>query len=107
MQELARLEGENPELLTAESPTQRVGVAPAEGFTQVQHRLPMLSLANAFDRDGMAAWHRRVTNLLERSDFDMICELKIDGLAVSLTYENGILVQGATRGDGRTGEDVT
>ena len=107
MQELLRLEGEHPELVTPGSPTQRVGAAPAEGFEQVQHRQPMLSLANAFDRDGMEAWHRRVSNLLERSDFAMTCELKIDGLAVSLIYENGSLVQGATRGNGYTGEDVT
>ena len=107
MQELLRLEGEHPELVTPESPTQRVGGTPAEGFEQVQHRQPMLSLANAFDRDGMEAWHRRVSNLLERSDFAMTCELKIDGLAVSLIYENGSLVQGATRGNGYTGEDVT
>ena len=110
MQELLRLEGEHPELVTPESPespTQRVGGTPAEGFEQVQHRQPMLSLANAFDRDGMEAWHRRVSNLLERSDFAMTCELKIDGLAVSLIYENGSLVQGATRGNGYTGEDVS
>ena len=107
MQELLRLEEEHPELVTPDSPTQRVGAAPAEGFDEVQHRQPMLSLSNAFDRDGMEAWHRRVSNLLERSDFAMTCELKIDGLAVSLIYENGSLVQGATRGNGYTGEDVT
>ena len=105
--ELSRLESEYPELVTPDSPTQRVGAAPAEGFEQVQHRLPMLSLGNAFDRDGLEAWHRRVANLLERSDFRMACELKIDGLAVSLVYQDGSLVRGATRGDGYTGEDVT
>ena len=107
MQELLRLEAEHPELVTPDSPTQRVGAEPADGFDQVQHRQPMLSLSNAFDREGMEAWHRRVSNLLERSDFAMTCELKIDGLAVSLVYENGSLVQGATRGNGYTGEDVT
>ena len=107
MQELRRLEEENPDLVTPQSPTQRVGGSPAAGFTQVQHRQPMLSLANAFNVDELEAWLRRVKNLLDGADFDLACELKIDGLAVSLTYENGILVQGATRGDGNTGEDVT
>jgi DNA ligase (NAD+) len=107
MQELRQLETEHPELLTADSPTQRVGVAPASAFAQVRHRQPMLSLANAFDREGVAAWYRRVKNLLDGAEFQMVCELKIDGLAVSLVYENGALVQGATRGNGYTGEDVT
>ena len=107
MQELRRLEAENPELVTPQSPTQRVGGAPAAGFTQVQHRQPMLSLANAFNVEDLEAWLRRVKNLLDGADFPLVCELKIDGLAVSLTYENGILIQGATRGDGSTGEDVT
>ena len=107
MQELRRLETENPDLVTPQSPTQRVGGAPAAGFTQVQHRQPMLSLANAFNVEDLEAWLRRVKNLLDSADFPLVCELKIDGLAVSLTYENGILTQGATRGDGSTGEDVT
>jgi DNA ligase (NAD+) len=107
MQELRRLETEHPELITPDSPTQRVGAAPSEAFTQVRHRRPMLSLANAFDMDEMYAWHRRVKGLLDGVDFEMVCELKIDGLAVSLVYESGKLVQGATRGDGYTGEDVT
>ncbi len=87
--------------------TQRVGATPAAGFSQVQHRLPMLSLANAFNQEDLEAWYRRVKGLLDDADFDLICELKIDGLAVSLAYENGSLIQGATRGDGHTGEDVT
>ncbi len=107
MQELRRLETEHPELITPDSPTQRVGAAPSEAFTQVRHRRPMLSLANAFDMDEMYAWHRRVKGLLDGVDFEMVCELKIDGLAVSLVYENGKLVLGATRGDGYTGEEVT
>ena len=107
MAELQRLEEEHPELLIPESPTQRVGAAPADGFTQVAHQLPMLSLGNAFDVDGVTAWHRRVQGLLNGSNFDMACELKIDGLAVSLTYEQGVLTRGATRGDGSAGEDVT
>ncbi len=105
--ELRQLEEEYPELLIPDSPTQRTGAAPAEGFTQVAHQLPMLSLGNAFDDDGVAAWHRRVQNLLDGADFDMSCELKIDGLAVSLFYEQGVLTRGATRGDGSVGEDVT
>ena len=104
---LKELEEENPELVTPESPTQRVGAAPAEGFAEVQHVLPMLSLANAFNFDELQSWHRRVTNLLEGAEFEIVCELKIDGLAVSLTYEDGLLVRGSTRGDGYRGEDVT
>ncbi len=107
LEELRGLESEHPELLTADSPTQRVGAAPAEGFTQVQHQRPMLSLSNAFDLEGMDAWHRRVSGMLDGAAFPMVCELKIDGLAVSLIYRDGALVQGATRGDGSTGEDVT
>ena len=107
MRQLRALEEEHPELVVPESPTQRVGAPPAEGFAQVEHRLPMLSLANAFDPEELAAWHRRVANLLGEDAFDLVCELKIDGLAVSLTYEDGRLVQGATRGDGYRGEDVT
>ena len=107
IEELRGIEAEHPELLTPDSPTQRVGAAPAEGFTQVQHQRPMLSLGNAFDPEGMEAWHRRVSGLLDGASFPMACELKIDGLAVSLIYRDGRLVQGATRGDGTTGEDVT
>ena len=107
MVELRGLEELHSELVTTDSPTQRVGAAPAEGFSQVQHRLPMLSLANAFNQEQLEAWYRRVKGLLDDADFDLVCELKIDGLAVSLIYENGVLIQGATRGDGITGEDVT
>jgi DNA ligase (NAD+) len=107
MRELRRLEEQYPELVTPDSPTQRVGASPAEGFAQVNHRMPMLSLANAFNLEDLQAWNRRVRNLLDDADFAMVCELKIDGLAVSLTYENGVLAQGATRGDGLVGEDVT
>ena len=107
MVELRRLEEDHPSLVTPESPTQRVGASPADGFDQVQHRLPMLSLGNAFNEDDLQAWYRRVKGLLDDADFDFVCELKIDGLAVSLTYQDGVLVQGATRGDGTAGEDVT
>ena len=107
MRELRRLEEEHPHLVTPSSPTQRVGAAPAEGFSQVEHSRPMLSLSNAFDEDELRAWHKRVVGLLDGAGFDLTCELKIDGLAVSLRYENGELAQGATRGNGYVGEDVT
>lgn len=106
-QELRQLEADYPELLTPDSPTHRIGGEPAEGFVQVLHRHTMLSLGNVFDPEGLAAWHKRVTNLLDGAAFAMTCELKIDGLAVSLIYENGTLTQGATRGNGYTGENVT
>ena len=107
MVELRRLEEEYPSLITPESPTQRVGASPADGFDQVEHRLPMLSLGNAFNEEDLQAWYRRVKGLLDDADFDLVCELKIDGLAVSLTYRDGVLAQGATRGNGTVGEDVT
>ncbi len=107
MRELKGLEAEHPALVTPDSPTQRVGAAPSQGFAEARHATPMLSLANAFDLQELQAWHRSRYNLLEGADFGMVCELKIDGLAVSLTYEDGRLVRGATRGDGYSGEDVT
>ena len=107
MRELRAIEDEHPELVTPDSPTQRVGEAPAAGFAEVEHSRPMLSLANAFDDDEFLAWHRRVAGLLEREEFEMVCELKYDGLAVALTYEDGVFVRGATRGNGLVGEDVT
>ena len=107
MRELRAIEAEHPDLLTADSPTQRVGGDPSPAFVEVAHSRPMLSLGNAFDFGDLADWHRRITGLLGGAAFDMVCELKIDGLAVSLTYENGVLAQGATRGNGTTGEDVT
>ena len=107
MRELRALEAAHPELFTPDSPTQRVGGDPSPSFVEVEHSRPMLSLGNAFDFDELAAWHKRITGLLDGADFDMVCELKIDGLAVNLTYDNGVLVQGATRGNGTTGEDVT
>ena len=107
MRELRVLEAEYPELVTAESPTQRVGAEPAKGFAEVQHSVPLLSLSNAFDDEEFRAWFQRTANLLERDDFEMVCELKYDGLAVALTYQNGLFVRGATRGNGLVGEDVT
>ena len=107
LRELREIEAEHPELLTSDSPTQRVGGEPSSAFAEVEHSRPMLSLGNAFDFDELAAWHRRISGLLDDDSFDMVCELKIDGLAVNLTYEDGVLIQGATRGNGITGEDVT
>ena len=107
LRELRGIEAAHPWLQTADSPTLRVGGEPSPAFAEVRHSRPMLSLGNAFDFDELAAWHKRVSGLLDDADFEMVCELKIDGLAVSLIYENGVLAQGATRGNGATGEDVT
>ena len=107
MRELRAIEAEHPELVTPDSPTQRVGAPPADGFAQVEHPRPMFSLGNAFDADEFMAWHKRVSDLLDGETFDMVCELKYDGLAVALTYENGVFIRGATRGNGMVGEDVT
>lgn len=105
--ELQELEVRFPELATPDSPTRRVGAEPAEGFAKVEHPVPMLSLANAFSESELRAFHRRVTTLLEVSEVEYVTELKIDGLAVALTYRDGRLVRGATRGNGQVGEDVT
>ena len=107
MQELISLEKENPELVTKDSPTQRVGAIPLDSFTEVKHAMPMLSLNNAFDEEEMAAFDRRVRETLEQDQIKYVGETKFDGLAVSLLYEDGVLTQAATRGDGTTGEDVT
>lgn len=107
LRELRDLEEQYPELITPDSPTQRVGAPPVEAFGVVEHPIAMLSLGNVFNDDELAAWHRRVSNLLDGRPFDLVCELKMDGLAVALTYEGGQLVRGATRGDGQRGEDVT
>lgn len=110
--ELQALEAEHPELVSGDSPTQRVGAPPSEAFAPVEHAVPMLSLANARTAEDLLAWEKRVRNRLEKADVDpgeitWVSEPKIDGLAISLTYEGGRFVQGATRGDGRVGEDVT
>ncbi|MCY3691582.1 MAG: NAD-dependent DNA ligase LigA [Chloroflexota bacterium] len=107
MRELRDLEAAYPECRTANSPTQMVGGSASDRFPQVEHPIPMLSLANAFSREDLEAWHRRVTDLLDGQPFRMVAELKIDGLAVRLVYRNGEFVLGATRGNGQTGEDVT
>jgi len=107
MRELTRLEEAHPELITPDSPTQRVGAAPVEAFGVVEHPQPLLSLANAFSDEELDAWHRRASNILGSRKTDFVCELKIDGLAVALTYVNGLLEVGATRGDGYRGENIT
>ena len=106
-QELVKLETEHPGLQTPDSPTHRVGFKPSEAFAPVTHRVPMLSLANAFDEEDVTAFDRRVREGLEADEVEYSAELKFDGLAVTLAYEDGVFVQGATRGDGTTGEDVT
>lgn len=108
MRELQALEDANPELITSDSPTQRVGGAPLAGFTEVQHERPMLSLDNAMNADEFAAFYQRVQDRLKTDEpLEFACEPKLDGLAISLLYVNGMLERAATRGDGQTGEDVT
>ena len=108
--ELLELEQKHPDLQRSDSPTQRVGGAPAEGFTSVEHRVGMLSLDNAFNRDDLQAWHERLLKVLDRpSDtrLPLVGELKIDGNALALSYRNGVLERAATRGDGSRGEEIT
>jgi len=105
--ELLELEGEYPELASPESPTQRVGAEPQQRFVKVEHRRPMLSLANAFDETELEAFRKRVANLIETDEFNFVTELKIDGSAIALTYEGGRFVRGATRGNGLVGEEIT
>lgn len=108
MRELRELEAQHPELITPDSPTQRVGAAPLASFSQIRHEVPMLSLDNVFDEESFLAFNKRVQDRLKNTDdLTYCCELKLDGLAVSILYENGVLVQAATRGDGTTGEDIT
>src|ERR1700733_12927152 len=107
MNQLKSLETENPKLVTPDSPTQRVGGAPREGFQTVQHRTPMVSLDNAFSFEELANFDRRVRQATGREKVEYTTEHKFDGLSMSLVYENGSLVRGVTRGDGTTGEDVT
>ncbi|MEJ5185565.1 MAG: NAD-dependent DNA ligase LigA [Candidatus Geothermincolales bacterium] len=105
MRELQEIEREFPELVTPDSPTQRVGAPPAEAFAPVQHRARMMSLDNVFNEEELRAFIRRVESAVGKTSY--VCELKIDGAGIALTYENGVFVRGATRGDGITGEDVT
>src|SRR5207302_1611280 len=107
MRELQRLEQEHPELVTPDSPTQRVGGESAKEFPSHTFSSPMLSLENAYSEEEFRDWDRRVTQLAGAESVDYVAELKIDGLSVALIYENGLLAKGVTRGDGRTGEVVT
>src|SRR5216683_3240639 len=107
MNELKKLEAEHSELVIPDSPTQRVGGKPREGFVKVAHSAPMLSLDNTYNEEELRAWERRVHELSGRTDVDYVCELKLDGMSLALIYEEGRLVRGITRGDGSIGEDVT
>lgn len=110
LQQLQSLESQHPQLITADSPTQRVGGKPAKGFSEVVHQTPLYSLANAFSYNELREFDKRVKKVLELpldSELEYTCELKFDGLAVSLRYEDGLFVRGATRGDGKKGEDIT
>ena len=107
LEQLKKLETENPELITPDSPTQRVGGKPREGFLKVRHSSPMLSLDNTYNEEELRDWERRVHELSGRTDVEYTCELKLDGMSLALQYRDGRLEHGITRGDGTTGEDVT
>src|SRR5579871_3229132 len=107
MQELRQLESEHPALVTPDSPTQRVGGKPREGFVKVRHSAPMLSLDNALNEAEMREFDRRVRDLLAGEDFTYVAELKLDGLSLATHYEDGFFQRAITRGDGQVGEDVT
>jgi DNA ligase (NAD+) len=107
MERLKKIEAEHPDLAAPDSPTQRVGGAPREGFQSVRHARPMMSLENAFSYEALGEFDRRVKELAGREKVDYVVEHKFDGLSIALSYENGVLVRGVTRGDGTTGEDVT
>lgn len=111
MQELLKIEKEYPEIITPDSPSQRVGTEPVSEFKKVKHKTPLYSLDNAYDFNDLNDWEERILRTLgtnsENTKLEYVCEMKIDGLAVALTYENGLLTIGATRGDGDTGEDIT
>ena len=107
MRELRALEADDPSLVTPDSPTQRVGVVSGSGFAEVEHLQPMLSLANARNDAEFEAWSERLGRLIGEEPYQLVTEPKVDGLAISLVYENGIFVRGATRGNGVVGEDVT
>jgi DNA ligase (NAD+) len=107
VEQLKKLEAEHPDLVTADSPTQRVGGKPREGVVKVAHSSPMLSLDNTYSEYELRDWERRVHELSGRNDVDYVCELKLDGMSLALVYENGKLLRGVTRGDGAVGEDVT
>ncbi|HJM80716.1 MAG TPA: NAD-dependent DNA ligase LigA, partial [Prochlorococcaceae cyanobacterium Fu_MAG_72] len=113
--ELLELEAADSSLITIDSPTQRIGGAPSKGFASVQHRIPLLSLDNAFNLDELTSWYTRLLKLISnetklgsaQADLPMVGELKIDGNALALSYEDGLLMRAATRGDGSDGEEIT
>ena len=107
IEKLRRLEAQHPELITPDSPTQRVGGRPAEGFSEFVHRRPMLSLENSYNIDELRAFDARCRKLAAGRPIEYVAELKIDGLSLSVHYEDGMFVRGVTRGDGFRGEDVT
>src|SRR4051794_12829280 len=107
LRELRRLEEEYPEVVTPDSPTQRVGGAPQSAFGKIEHPIPMLSLSNVFGEEELRTWHQRVVRLAGGTNFTYVTEPKIDGLAVALTYVDGAFHHGATRGDGFVGENIT
>ena len=107
VERLKKLEAEHSELITPDSPTQRVGGKPREGVVKVAHSSPMLSLDNTYNEDDLRSWERRVHELSGRNEVDYVCELKLDGMSLALVYEDGKLARGVTRGDGSVGEDVT
>ncbi len=107
LERLQKLEAAHPELVTADSPTQRVGDAPVDELNSVRHRVPMMSIDNTYSLEELKKYGERIAGLLPEGQIEWVVELKIDGVAVSLTYENGVLIQGATRGDGTTGDDIT
>src|SRR5215470_3518487 len=107
VERLKKLEAEHPDLITPDSPTQRVGGKPREGVVKVAHSSPMLSLDNTYNEDELRGWEHRVHELSGRKDVDYVCELKLDGMSLALVYADGKLARGVTRGDGSVGEDVT
>src|SRR5215467_1485237 len=107
MQQLKKLEAAHPELIAPDSPTQRVGGKPREGFVKVEHSRPMLSLDNAFSEEELRNWERRVRELAGTDKIEYVCELKMDGMSMALSYRDGRLERSVTRGDGSVGEDVT
>ncbi len=107
MKELEALEKQYPSLITPDSPTQRVSGEPVNRFRTITHKVPMLSLSNSYNFDELLEFDKRIKSVLGNDDYEYVCELKYDGIAISLIYENGVLVTGATRGDGITGDDIT
>ena len=107
IERLKKLEAEHPKLVTPDSPTQRIGDRPVEGLVQVEHRVPMLSIDNTYSLDELKKYGDRVAKLLPGEQVEWVVELKVDGVAVSLIYEDGLLTHGVTRGNGRVGDDIT